>query len=214
MGIFSKKKYLNLKLEKNYVKFSKKGLNNFVINDLTYFKYATNIIKNTPYKLRRRLKRRFKKKAKIIKTRNFYLQLHFLYFNGFNIMKIINDLKLVNLSLKLFRKYQTFWLVSLDYYQLTDYQLELIRRLIRKRCGKYCFIKLLIEANNIILKRPNQMRMGGGKGIKISKSIYGLKPGSRLLEIRGLRFRITKYICKSLNYKINFRVKLITVNRI
>src|SRR5690606_4359342 len=105
-------------------------------------------------------------------------------------------------------------MISLCYYKITENQIELIRRLARKMFGKRCFIKILIVASVNILKRPNQMRMGGGKGSKFSKKIYFLYPGAFIFELRGVLNRNLKRFNLKLSKKIPFAYNIVLLNRI
>lgn len=115
---------------------------------------------------------------------------------------------------KILLRFVYLMIVSLDYYFLTDYQLELMRRIARKTFGKRAFLKLFIIANKNILKRSNNVRMGGGKGIKLKKKVYCLVPGSRILELRGVNVRLVKIFKKKLKNKMSFSFRVVKVNRI
>ncbi len=105
-------------------------------------------------------------------------------------------------------------LVCLDYSKITDYQLELIRRVLRKNSSKRSYIHLRSIPYKVILKRPNQVRMGGGKGVKFSKKVHPLVPGSVLAEVRGTSYNRFLKSYNILRKKLPFRIKFVSFDRL
>lgn len=114
---------------------------------------------------------------------------------------------------KVFYKYNFSLLISLAYYKITDYHLELIRRLARKIFGKKIFLSLLIAATFNVLRRGNQVRMGGGKGSKFFKKVYFLYPGCPILEVRGISLKFLNFFQLKLKKKLPFLFKVLLLNR-
>jgi ribosomal protein L16/L10AE len=113
-----------------------------------------------------------------------------------------------------FYRYVFSVFVSLEYYQLTDYQLELIRRLAKKIFGKRVYIKFYISASFILLRRASQLRMGSGKGSKFFKRIYFVYPGCRIFEVRGTTQKKSKYFLKQVSKKFSIKFNVLFINRV
>jgi ribosomal protein L16/L10AE len=196
-----KKKLNNLNLKKVHSKRSLTGKKNIYIN-IFFFYNLYNKLNNSPRKTKRWIYRRLSRRRLIINMRKFFLKQYLLEkkfeFNYYS---------------KFFYRFNFISFISLDYYKLTDYQLELIRRLVRKTFGKRVFIKLLINITFIILRRTNQIRMGGGKGNKFFKKVYFLYPGCSFLEVRGVRAHLILILFKKLKKKLPFLFKILILNR-
>lgn len=135
-----------------------------------------------------------------------------------NYRSLFNKQKVINLNSldpikKIFFKLEFCSLISLDYYHLTDFHIELIRRLAKKIFGKRVFIVVNISATKNILRRANQVRMGGGKGSKFFKKIYFIYPGCNILEIRGINKKFINLFFSKLKKKMPFLFKIILFNR-
>lgn len=80
---------------------------------------------------------------------------------------------------------ETIKLISLQSRRLTKMQLEATQNLIAKKIKKRNFkVKTLISANIPITKKPNEVRMGKGKG-NVSFWAYNAYKGCSLFEIFG-----------------------------
>lgn len=84
---------------------------------------------------------------------------------------------------------------------LTKQQIESARRTIRKCTGRKTRVNVLTPAYMPITKKPNQSRMGKGKG-KIYNLISYVYPGKPLFSIRS------RYLKSTLNALLKGRVKL------
>lgn len=195
----------NNKLIKNHSKKKCLGKYNFFItkkfNMLLY-----NKLEYIPNKTKRWLFRRLAKRRLVCNYRSVFVD----YIN--NTINLVENIK--DPLFYFFRKFNYLMLTSLSYYKLTDYHLELIRRLARKIFGKRVYINLLIKANFVILKRTNQARMGGGKGSKFSSNIYFIYPGCNILEVRGVPYSLMCVFNKKLKKKMAFDFKINLLNRI
>lgn len=212
-----KNKNVNLGLKKNFTKFAFVGKRYLLVNWKFYLSLLINL-ENISKKIRKSLFRRLAKKRLVVNYRNF-LSLKIQEMDtavDYNNLKTINTVEYVyNGSVdRFFFRFVYPLMISLCYYKITENQLELIRRLARKMFGKRCFIKLLIVASVNILKRPNQMRMGGGKGSKFSKKVYFLYPGAFIFELRGVLNRNLKRFNLKLSKKIPFAYNIVLLNRI
>lgn len=196
----NKKKNFKIKKSHNKIRFYGKQI--FYIN-YDFFKKLIIKYENIQFKRRRKFRQKVKNKLLFLKLRviNFIKKFNF----NTNILCLFD---------KLLYRYITCFLISLVYYKITDYQLELIRRIAKRIFGKKSFIKLLIKAQFILIKRTNQIRMGGGKGNKLFKIIYPLYPGCIFFESRGIRYKIALNFYKLLKKKISFKCKLLCFNRI
>jgi large subunit ribosomal protein L16 len=104
--------------------------------------------------------------------------------------------------------------VSLEYGFISDYHLELVRRLLRKMTSKRSYIHLRSIPYKVILKRPNQVRMGGGKGSKYSKIVHPVVPGSVIAEVRGTSFGRFIRSYNILKKKLPVKVKFVSFDRL
>ena len=80
---------------------------------------------------------------------------------------------------------ETIKLISLQSRRLTEMQIEATQNLILKKLKRRNFkVKTLIFPNTPITKKPNEVRMGKGKG-SVSFWAYNTYKGSSLFEISG-----------------------------
>lgn len=196
------------KVIKNHSKFFFRGRQFFFVNKTFFFKLFYKI-ENVSKKTKKWLFKRLAKKRLVLNYRYFFR----LFSKAENKNLIVNQLLVLNPLAKFFYKFNFINLVSLSYYKSTDFHLELIRRMARKIFGKRIFINLYITANFVILRRANQVRMGGGKGTRFFKKIYFVYPGCNVLEIRGLTFKYLNLFNKKLSKKLPFFFKLCMLNR-
>ena len=210
-------KNVNLGLKKDFTKFAFVGKRYLLVNWKFYLNLLVNL-ENISKKIRKSLFRRLAKKRLVANYRNFLslkIQEMDIVVDNYNIKSVDTIEQKYNGSVdRFFFRFVYPLMISLCYYKITENQIELIRRLARKMFGKRCFIKILIVASINILKRPNQMRMGGGKGSKFSKKVYFLYPGAFVFELRGVLNRNLKKFNTKLSKKIPFAYNIVLLNRI
>ena len=90
------------------------------------------------------------------------------------------DLKRISLL------YGVYGLRALECVRLKDTQIESAKKTIKKVIKKLGILWVIIEANCPITKKPQQVRMGKGKGA-YSHSIGIVKKGTILFEIGGVK---------------------------
>lgn len=208
----------NLGLKKNFTKFAFTGRRYLLVNWKFYLSLLINL-ENISKKIRKSLFRRLAKKRLVGNYRSFLsLKIQemedIIDYNSIKSVDVLNNNNYNGSVDRFFFRFVYPLMISLSYYKITENQIELIRRLARKMFGKRCFVKILIAATINILKRPNQMRMGGGKGSKFSKKIYFLYPGAFIFELRGVLNRDLKRFKFKLSKKIPFDYNIILLNRI
>lgn len=202
-----KKKNINIKLVKrhNKVRFVSKSL--FCINYNFFYKILN--------KLNFLKKKRKKKILKKLRKYDFFIKIRSLY----RINYFYKDVDLIHLNnLSIYGKYtfmyQLFVFISLEYYKITDYQIELIRRMARRCFGKKSTIYIYVYAQFKLIKRTNQIRMGGGKGNKLFKIIYPLYPGCIFFGFYGVRFINLRNFYFKVRKKLAFMFKYSCLTRI
>lgn len=82
--------------------------------------------------------------------------------------------------------YGVYGLRALECIRLKDTQIEAAKKTIKKIIKKLGILWVTIEANTPITKKPQQVRMGKGKG-SFSHSIGVVKKGTILFEIGGIK---------------------------
>lgn len=99
-------------------------------------------------------------------------------------------------------RFSNLSLVASEAGYLTNYQLEAIRRFIRRLIKKKAKLFFCIFPNKPITKKPNEVRLGRGKA-NASYWTYHLKKGTTILEIKGTYEKQIKQILKSVCSKIS-----------
>lgn len=122
--------------------------------------------------------------------------------------KLISDFPMV------FRMYRIPCLVSTSFGKCTDFHLETVRRLLKKRFSKKALIFKRVHPYKTLLKRTNEVRMGGGKGTKVDSIIYPVYPGCVLFEVRGVTGRLAKSIFKYVSAKLPFQTKVVYLDSV
>lgn len=184
----------------------------FSFVDKHFFFGVLSNIETVGKKNRKWLFRRLAKKRLVSNYRS--LVLESLDENDFSLLNV-GKLVLIDPLKFFFFRFQYPVLRSLSFFNLTDYHIELIRRMARRMFGKRVFIRVLVEAYKTLLRRTNQVRMGGGKGAKLFKKIYPLVPGSSIIEIRGYgSYHMLVNFFNALSKKFAFKMKLVLYNRI
>lgn len=108
-----------------------------------------------------------------------------------------------------FRAYRVPCLISTSFGKCTDFHLETVRRLLKKRFSKKALIFKRVHPYKTLLKRTNEVRMGGGKGAKIDSIVYPVYPGCILFEVRGVTGRLSKSILTYASSKLPFQTKTV-----
>jgi len=207
-----KKKNISIKLIKrhNKVRFVSRLV--FCINYNFFYKILNKL---------NFLKRRRKKKIlKRLRKYSFFIKIRSLYrINSFyQVYNSNNNNNIIYKNIFLYNKYmyiyQLFVFISLEYYKITDYQIELIRRAARRCFGKKSTIYIYVYAQFKLVKRTNQIRMGGGKGNKLFKVIYPLYPGCIFFGFYGVRFINLKSFYIKIRKKLPFVFKYSCLTRI
>lgn len=194
-------------IKKIYTKFSEKGKKNIEISKNFLLNLLVNV-RESPKKVRKKVLKKLVKSGLILNFRK-------LVFKEIYFKKKLKDLnQKFDIFGNIFKRYKYIGFVAKQYYKLTDFHLELCRRLVRQKCGKKVFVNLKVQKYYNVLKRPNQMRMGGGKGSKFDKRISFLYPGKIFLEVRGVRYRRIRYVYKYLSKKMSFDFDLISFDKI
>lgn len=198
---------LNKKIKKTHNKVRFVGNKNYLVNK-QYVSKLTSAIKTVGKKSRKWL---FRNLAKVRLVQNYRA----LIIKQTNEHDTEMNLQVDGPLKNFYYRFQYPILRSLEHYPITSTQLEMIRRFSRKFFGKRVFVRIMITPYKILLRRTNQVRMGGGKGSKPYKSVYPLKPGSSILEIRGVKSRNSLYkFFRKLEKKFPFKMTLSIVNRI
>jgi ribosomal protein L16/L10AE len=104
-----------------------------------------------------------------------------------------------------------FLLTSINYGKMTKQQIETIRRIL-KRNFKNAKFEFKNYAFVIFTKKPLQMRMGSGKGSRISNINSPIRIGQVLLKIDYLKQNQIHMLIKQINSKINFNFCLQNLN--
>jgi ribosomal protein L16/L10AE len=202
-------------LKKNHSKVSFRSKKNFII-DKNYYNQIYFKIQSTLKKRRRMMCRKLVKKRLMINYRQLLRKMYISFENYRTINNVIPKKKYYKLDplFNFFKKYSYVGLISQGYYSITESHVELLRRLLRQKLGKYIFYIIRFKANLIVLKRTLQVRMGGGKGSKFSKKIHKVIPGSVLLEVRGCSLNMMLIYNKLISNKIGLKTKVVVFNRI
>lgn len=181
----------------NKVKYSGKRFTTLT-SDLFYRKLFLNFFKNKK-KNNDFFFRKFKKSG---------------FLNDFNNVKEVYS-PAVNCDFSaVFRTYRVPCLISTSFGKCTDFHLETVRRLLKKRFSKKALIFKRIHPYKTLLKRTNEVRMGGGKGTKTAGIVYPVYPGCILFEVRGVTGRLAKSIFMYVSSKLPFSTKFVYLDSI
>ena len=94
-----------------------------------------------------------------------------------------------------------FCLIASEPGNLTNYQIESFRRFLRKHFKKRSQLLIRIFPALPITKKPNEIRLGRGKGNTVFWSYY-LNKGSILLEVKGADYKTSKNILNKVKIKL------------
>jgi large subunit ribosomal protein L16 len=112
----------------------------------------------------------------------------------------------VNLENKI--QYGDFAIKSLESGRITSKQLESTKKMIVKKMKKIGFVWLRVFPNNPVTNKPNENRMGKGKG-SFSFWSTNVKEGQIVFEITGISFENAKQILKDSSKKLPLKMKFI-----
>lgn len=87
-------------------------------------------------------------------------------------------------------------LCSLQYAKITETQLEACKQILNKKLKRSGKVQTKIFSNCPISKKPNEVRMGKGKG-SIDSWGCSVSPGTTLFEIFGIKTKDLKYLNKA-----------------
>ncbi len=110
-----------------------------------------------------------------------------------------------------FSKKNNYVLKCSSYTVLTDKQLKSAYNSMKKRLKKSGTLILHVFPTIGLTKKPIEVRMGKGKGSKISVYVYPIRPGKILFELEGVTFKLAKDIFRLGMHKLNIKSKLIIV---
>ncbi len=165
---------------------------NFELNSSTYLKKMSDLFYSSKKKNRNIFARRLIRRKIEIKSNS-------IFFNKFrNIFKVSSII----------------YLVSLSYGFIYDYQIELVRRLLKNCVSKYSILVKRVIPFLKVTKRSNQMRMGGGKNGKIVCMRSPVYPGCVIFELRGVLLKHVNNVLKLILDKLCFKVCFVSVRNI
>lgn len=104
-------------------------------------------------------------------------------------------------------KFGTVFIKSLSFYRITQAQLESLFYSLNKIVKKIGKVICLIFPSIPLTKKPNENRMGKGKGA-IHSWVFKLRPGSILFEIITKTPKFLLKLLKNINYKSPIKLKI------
>jgi large subunit ribosomal protein L16 len=102
----------------------------------------------------------------------------------------------------------SFGLKTLEEGKITPKQIEATRIVISKNIKRYGKFWIRVFPDILVTKKPNEVRMGKGKG-SFSHWICKIKKGRILFEIDGIEKEKAKKILNLARYKLPIKTKLI-----
>lgn len=107
-----------------------------------------------------------------------------------------------------------FSFISVNHSRFTDFQLNSLKNTSLKLFGKQCKLDFLVKPYLPVFKKPQESRMGKGKGNKLSYWLCYVKPGQVIFEVSGSNLINSKLIFKKISSKVPFKLKLLLSNKI
>lgn len=106
---------------------------------------------------------------------------------------------------------RTTLLVSNGYGLLSASELEAARRILKKVIGKSRSIGVFLRVFPFIplTGKPSEVRMGRGKGSRIRKWVYSVKPGKILFEISNISPKRGFLACRRAAEKLSVGTKIL-----
>lgn len=86
--------------------------------------------------------------------------------------------------------------------------LETLRQNLKKSLKKVAKLIISIHPQIAISKKPNEIRMGKGKG-SIDRWVYNVKPGTVLFEVRSPSPLLIQKACFKIKYKMPFQISIL-----
>jgi len=107
----------------------------------------------------------------------------------------------------------TVVLISNSYGLLSASEIEAVRRIIKKNVGKSRKIKLISRIYPYIplTGKPSEVRMGRGKGSRIRKWVYFVRPGKILFELKNLSIKRASFALTKAIDKLSIKVKVLKI---
>jgi large subunit ribosomal protein L16 len=102
-------------------------------------------------------------------------------------------------------------LISNSYGLLSASEIDAARKVIKKSIGKNRKIKLLTRIFPYIplTGKPLEVRMGRGKGSRIRKWVYFVKPGKVLFEIRNISYKSGALAFLNASEKLSIKTRIL-----
>lgn len=104
--------------------------------------------------------------------------------------------------------YGKFAIKVLEEYRLTHLQIDAAKKVLAKKLKKNGVIWTRIFPHIPITSKPNENRMGKGKG-SVSSWVSKVKKGQIIFEINGIPFEIAKKVLKLTSNKLPVKTKII-----
>jgi large subunit ribosomal protein L16 len=104
--------------------------------------------------------------------------------------------------------YGKYALKALEKKRITSKQIEATRRLIVRKMKRLGFLWIRIFPDIPVTNKPNENRMGKGKG-NLSFWVSKIKKGQILFEINGISFENAKKIFQTSTNKLPLKTKII-----
>jgi large subunit ribosomal protein L16 len=104
--------------------------------------------------------------------------------------------------------YNTLKVVSLSSGRISAYEIKSIKAIIRKGTRKKSIVKSNVFPYNPITKKPNEIRMGKGKG-NISHFVFNSKKGDILFEIKTKTRKKLQNVLNKVKKRLCIKIKVI-----
>ncbi len=122
------------------------------------------------------------------------------FFKSFSNKKIIKNVKKKNHIFK----FSKLGLLSKESGFIPNYQIESIRLFLRRFLKKRAQIFFRFFPNQPITKKPNEIRLGRGKGPFKYWTFY-TKKGKHIIEIKGLNYKLLTLALRIIKYKLTIK---------
>ncbi|MCL4358347.1 50S ribosomal protein L16 [Patescibacteria group bacterium] len=97
---------------------------------------------------------------------------------------------------------------SLDFYQLTDRQIDSVVKEMKRVLGKKGRVWLRVFPHKPVTKKPPEVRMGGGKG-DLDHYVSVIEPGKMVVEVESRDHDLARRSLKAASYKLPIKTKLV-----
>lgn len=112
---------------------------------------------------------------------------------------------------KFLTKKFNFILQSTEFGLITDKQLKSAFNIIKKKLKKLGHLIIHIFPTIGLTKKPVEVRMGKGKGSKISSYVYPIRPGKVIFELSGVNLKFANYLFKLALDKLPVKGKIVQI---